>query len=1127
MATYVPGVGSYLPDFKPFTPDYKFLSNVLDVKTQRYETNYKSLNDLYGKVVYGNLSRADTQEMRDQYAENLAPKLQQISGMDLSLAQNVETAKALFKPFFEEDIIVKDLVQTKKYRDEMQYANMLKDSPVQEQRELYWQTGVQKMQYEMEDFVNAGQDQALKMGIPKYVPDSDLFQMAMNYLNESELGTDVITTISENGEWLIQRKNGDLITNEALTMVQKALKDDPRVVDAYHANAFVQSRQFADQGIQEGRFENVNQGQAVWATNKIAEVESEIEKRQALLRGEEVQLNQKNTAWENAITQNGVIKGGPEEKLARETSSDLVAIQEKLKEINNLYNDQPYSERDVKTTGEYKPEDTQSLLYRAYGLMMNYDMEKDLQAAALSYSKTDMMVKLEANPYAEMAKRHQYDMAKIAAQHKNRMIEISTEKDLSEEASKSSDSLSFLDGETVTQGELNTVTGGSTEDGVFTLNGDYMELQEKAAKGYSDKLEAGEIAWTINMLQRTQSQSNDGSGKLEITLNGKDYKLTAKQLQNEISNPEGGLKKEYQDAFYNKYRELGAMITGIDPKTLAFGDGSPLLLNSNNPLEEFNELAVNYDKLQENGLALDAVMSKSYEVAKENIDKAIYTDFQTESKEFNTLMRKAKDAGLPSIIYQDEDGYNRRYTTDEYKNVFADWAKTNGGGISVEGLDLEGFNTLLTRNRIELSDGTIAGIGHSKPMRYEFVSESYPGSPLTMGTTSTSSSGFEKVFTNEDRFEFNKEISDKQAVTFYNTMMLLNTLATTGKIQSMIDPEQLEKYANLTSFGNLDVSDVEMFKVFDINQALRGVGEADMNPGEILNNPVYKVILDPLNVTEEAAEFLKFANNAVDQGTASAIILAPTGFNEIQKNDYFQDPDSDVITASDDIDSEQLNLGRAVYNQYISDLRARRTTGSESLANYPLATIKYFPSWTSDGNNLDSKYSGYSIELSNDYISALRKDGGLLNGKEGFGNVISIVIPKTEDTNPRRYGEFNFSYVASEIAADENASFTKKVPGGGSFSITEDLNGQYNLNYQILQFNGETGLFDSATFTEKMENNQGMPLGVGNRNEIDFYMRQYLYFLQSIGENNINNKNNWIKSNPDKVITDPKYLFSN
>jgi hypothetical protein len=1109
MATYVPGVGSYLPDFKPFTPDYKFLSNVLDVKTQRYETNYKSLNDLYGKVVYGNLSRKDTQEMRDQYAENLAPKLQQISGMDLSMAQNVETAKALFKPFFEEDLIVKDLVQTKKYRDEMQYANMLKDSPVQEQRELYWQTGVQKMQYEMEDFVNAGQDQALKMGIPKYVPDSDLFQMAMNYLNESELGTDVITTISENGEWLIQRKNGDLITNEALTMVQKALKDDPRVIDAYHANAFVQSRQFADEGIQDGRFENVNQGQAAWATNKIAEIESEIEKRQALLRGEEVQLNQKNTAWQNAITQNGVIKGSPEEKMARETSSDLVAIQEKLKEINNLYNDQPYSERELKTTGEYNPEDTQSLLYRAYGLMMNYDMEKDLQAAALTYSKKDMMVKLEANPYAEMAKRHQYDMAKIKAQHENRMIEIAEEK--GEVDATGQDKLAGL-GERVILNELNTLTG-LNESGVVEFD-DYMKLEESSAKKYSDKLEASEIDWAIDMLQKVQSQSNNGSGKIKFTLNNKEYELTPKALRKEISNPEGGLKKEYQDAFDSEYLKLGNMVQNIDPKTMALGDGSPLLLNSENPLEEYNQISTEYDRLREMGLAFDHAMSRSYQIAQENIDKAIYTDFSIEEgTEFRDLIRKAKDAGLPSIIYQDENGFNRRYTKGEYKNVFANWAKENGSKISVEGVTTDGFDDTAWylpsafEKAYSTQEGRYAGLGESANQISEYGEVDDDGYSIPLPSYS-------------GEFIFNKGRSDKQATAFYDAMIELNTLAATGKIQAAVDVEKLKN-----KYPNLAVTDFDMFKVFDINQAMRGVSEADMNPGEILNNPVYQVILDPLNVSDEAAEYIKLIDQSIGNGSAQAVILANTGFNEIQKNDSWYDADEDVMSASDDIAEEQLSLGKTVYNQYIQDLRKRRSTESKSLTDYPLATIKYFTSWTSDPKNLNSKYAGYTIQLSEDYISELRKEGGILEGKGDYGNIISVVIPKTEDINPRKFGDFNFSYVAAEMATTDDASFNKRVPAGGSFSITEDLNGQYNINYQILQFNSETGNFDSAMFTEKMVNDQDLPLGQGNRNEVDVYMRKYLYWLEQIGQTNVNSRNVWMKSNPDKVVKNPNYIF--
>ena len=124
MATYVPGVETYLPDIKPFTPDYKFLSAVLDVRTDKYNTNWKATNDLYNKVVYADLSRTDTKEQRDQYINQIAPSLEKISGMDLSLVQNADSAKSVFAPFFEDDLIVSDIMHTSNYRKEIDFNSV-------------------------------------------------------------------------------------------------------------------------------------------------------------------------------------------------------------------------------------------------------------------------------------------------------------------------------------------------------------------------------------------------------------------------------------------------------------------------------------------------------------------------------------------------------------------------------------------------------------------------------------------------------------------------------------------------------------------------------------------------------------------------------------------------------------------------------------------------------------------------------------------------------------------------------------------------------------------------------------------------------------------------------------------
>ena len=50
MATYIKGADTYLPEITPFTPDFKFLSAVLDTRTDKYDANFRATNDLYNKV---------------------------------------------------------------------------------------------------------------------------------------------------------------------------------------------------------------------------------------------------------------------------------------------------------------------------------------------------------------------------------------------------------------------------------------------------------------------------------------------------------------------------------------------------------------------------------------------------------------------------------------------------------------------------------------------------------------------------------------------------------------------------------------------------------------------------------------------------------------------------------------------------------------------------------------------------------------------------------------------------------------------------------------------------------------------------------------------------------------------
>ena len=134
MATYIPGSSDYIPQLQTFTPNYKFLQDVLEVRQDRYTTNYNLLNDLWGDVVYADLGREDNRQVRDQYANQLSEKMKQVSGMDLSLQQNAEAAKGLFKPFYENKNIVGDIARTKQYQKEKQKMNAFYNSTQEFQR---------------------------------------------------------------------------------------------------------------------------------------------------------------------------------------------------------------------------------------------------------------------------------------------------------------------------------------------------------------------------------------------------------------------------------------------------------------------------------------------------------------------------------------------------------------------------------------------------------------------------------------------------------------------------------------------------------------------------------------------------------------------------------------------------------------------------------------------------------------------------------------------------------------------------------------------------------------------------------------------------------------------------------
>ena len=417
MATYVKGAPKYSVDIKPFTPDYKFLSAVLETRQDKYDTNFKATNDIYNKVVYADLSRTDTKERRDQYAEQISPQIEKISGMDLSLAQNFNAAKSVFAPFYDDELTVKDIVYTANYRDQSRYAQRLKNAANEDMNDKYSDIGVQGLNYRMEDFINASPEKALNMAIPKYVEDVKLFKVATEILEEMDpnlslemdrFGTDA------NGDpitdFIIREKNGRLIQGAALQTLQGALLNDPRVQRAYAERSFVQSRNFARDGMAAGTFSSVDQGQSAWATETINRINAIADQKETEKSEELETLESANVRWDNYKRNNGVIPGSQIDDAINENMDAAEATRIALDRIKG-----------IKSVGSNVPDSTEGQLNKAYMMLMQYNINTDLSRAALSYSQRDQKYLIRENEFAVREKQFKYDMAKINANATNAM----------------------------------------------------------------------------------------------------------------------------------------------------------------------------------------------------------------------------------------------------------------------------------------------------------------------------------------------------------------------------------------------------------------------------------------------------------------------------------------------------------------------------------------------------------------------------------------------------------------------------------------------------------------------------------------------------------------------------------
>lgn len=388
MAIYVPDVADYIPQIQPYQPNFNFYAGALQMKQDQYDTNYKKLSSVYGTLLNSPMLRDGNIARRDQFFKDADTQIKKIAGLDLSRAENVDSAMAIFKPFYEDKAIIKDMTWTKQYQNEMTRAENFRNCVDPKKcGGQYWDGGVKALNYKAQDFRDATDDEALVFDSPKFTPFINITAEAAQATKDAGFNIQVDTL---KGGYIVTTKNGQLLEQPLHDYFMGLFGSDPAVVEMFKTQAYIQRKDFAYANAASfgGSTEKAEQAYV----NQVMSTIVPAQKQAAANASDLVDgLSAKKAAMDNNISQNGMILNTP----VHRAYSDLLAQIDTAQSTSDVYktsNDLADTANNLNSISAMRDRVDDIV---TYGLLNG---QMDTLAKTMAYK--DYSVSLKEDPYA-------------------------------------------------------------------------------------------------------------------------------------------------------------------------------------------------------------------------------------------------------------------------------------------------------------------------------------------------------------------------------------------------------------------------------------------------------------------------------------------------------------------------------------------------------------------------------------------------------------------------------------------------------------------------------------------------------------------------------------------------------
>lgn len=404
MSTYLPNSNDYIPALQPFNPDLNFYAGVLSTKQSQYDQGLNKLSSIYSSAFNSPMVRGDNIERRDKYFKTIEQNIQKVAGMDLSIDQNVSSAKTLFDPILNDQHIVKDMVYTKGLQNSYQRAEQFRNCVDPEKcGGEYWGEGVQALEYAKEEFQRASADDSLRYTAPEYTPYQNVTRKAIKAAKDSGFNVSYDYK-SADGRYMVTDTNGQLLLGpDGQGVLPQYLYglfgNDSSVQKMYSTQAYVQRKNYAKSNA--ARFNG-------------SEDQAESEYLHNIMLQAVPKINKAKTDLTELLDQTNVDKKALEILAKTNPSDDVAQAYEELQRI--IDNTEPTLQYHEQVTNliETAPNlnDLKSLRSRVDNVVANANFMGAINAAATEYAMGTSKHEQKADPYALAAYNNALDLSK-------------------------------------------------------------------------------------------------------------------------------------------------------------------------------------------------------------------------------------------------------------------------------------------------------------------------------------------------------------------------------------------------------------------------------------------------------------------------------------------------------------------------------------------------------------------------------------------------------------------------------------------------------------------------------------------------------------------------------------------